>query len=568
MYVMTDFEKKYRYGFFVHYIACKAIYKDGTSPADIQEAANNFDVPGFVRDIVDMKVDYLIFTAWHFRMMPLYPSAVTEAIRPGCSCKRDLLGEIIDGLKKAGVGVILYTHPRDGHDFVGQERVDAGWGEGWYIGEKGEDKSRPNPETFDPKKWNAYAQALYKELIERYGDRIDGIYTDGVGPCILKSNWPDYTRPVVDYLGIRRTVKADPRRILIQNYFGCEFSDDFIMPEGFFGLERKLPVRQWPACEKALAMTPFIGWAASGQYGKDVRSISPEETALFTVFQSTCVKAGGVAWASGPYCGGGWDVGVMETMREVGRHMSRLSGCIRDTVPSRSWPTVSGDTLESKNGIFAASSSDRAREYIHVASMPADGVVSLSAPQDNVRLAKPCVMTGNMVVRSLEQDENGVRIVLDGTPDEVDTVICFDRLNDPNAPEWTWIDCADKRLRYLPVEDWVYNAVSGYGEGSQNNTRNLGAYEYNTRTAQAASARMDTWIEGSEVEIYGSVDPEGGEVDLVIDDMFVATLSNRGDSRKNRVLLGTSGELCGGVHTVTLVSRGKGFAFEAMRIRL
>ena len=54
----------------------------------------------------------------------------------------------------------------------------------------------------------------------------------------------------------------------------------------------------------------------------------------------------------------------------------------------------------------------------------------------------------------------------------------------------------------------------------------------------------------------------------MIDDMFVVTLSNRGDTRENRVLLGTSGELCGGVHTVTLVSRGKGFAFEAMRIRL
>ena len=69
------------------------------------------------------------------------------------------------------------------------------------------------------------------------------------------------------------------------------------------------------------------------------------------------------------------------------------------------------------------------------------------------------------------------------------------------------------------------------------------------------------------MEIYGSLDPEGGEADLVIDDMLVTTLHNRGETRKNRVLLGTSGELCGGVHTLTLVSRGKGFELDAVRIR-
>ena len=79
---------------------------------------------------------------------------------------------------------------------------------------------------------------------------------------------------------------------------------------------------------------------------------------------------------------------------------------------------------------------------------------------------------------------------------------------------------------------------------------------------------MDTWFEGSEAEIYGAIDPAGGEADLVIDDIFVARLSNRGAVRKNRVLLGSSGELAGGVHTVTLVARGAGFEFDAMRIRL
>ncbi|MBR5743321.1 MAG: hypothetical protein IKX85_05910, partial [Clostridia bacterium] len=391
--------------------------------------------------------------------------------------------------------------------------------------------------------------------------------TDGMGPCVLKSNWPDYTEPIVDYLEIRRTVKADPRRILIQNYFGCEFSDDYVMPEGYFGIEKKLPVRRWPACVKALAMTPFSGWVASGEYGKDVSSLRPEDVALFTVFQSTCTRAGGVSWASGPYCGGGWDVGVMETMREVARHMDRLREYIRDTVPSASWPTVSGDTIDGKNGVFAASSADRRREFNHVAGLPAGGIVELSAPEDGAHFANPRAATGNMVVRSFAEDEKGVHMVLDGTPDEIDTVILLDRVENPGAPRWKWINCTDKRLRYLPVENWRYTMIGGYGEGEDRNVRTLGAFEYDTRTATEDSARMDTWIRGSEAEIYGSIDPEGGEADLVIDDVFVARLSSRGPARKNRVLLGASGELCGGVHTVTLVSRGKGFEFDAMRIR-
>ncbi|MBO4407497.1 MAG: hypothetical protein J5849_07325, partial [Clostridia bacterium] len=309
------------------------------------------------------------------------------------------------------------------------------------------------------------------------------------------------------------------------------------------------------------------GWTASGEYGKDVRRLRPEEMALFSVFQSTCTRAGGVCWASGPYCGGGWDIGVMETMREAARHMDRLRPYIRDTVPSASWPTVSGDTIDGKSGVFAASSADRRREFIHVAGLPEGGVVELPAPEDGARFAKPRAATGNMVVRSFEQDEKGVRMVLDGTPDEVDTVILLDRVENPGAPRWKWIDCTDKRLRYLPVENWRYTMVGGYGEGEDRNVRTLGAYEYDTRTAAEDAARMDTWIEGSEAEIYGSIDPEGGEADLVIDDVFVARLSNRGPVRKNRVLLGTSGELCGGIHTVTLVSRGKGFEFDAMRIR-
>ena len=37
---------------------------------------------------------------------------------PGHSAKRDLIGDMIKACKAKGVQVLLYTHPRDGHDFM------------------------------------------------------------------------------------------------------------------------------------------------------------------------------------------------------------------------------------------------------------------------------------------------------------------------------------------------------------------------------------------------------------------------------------------------------------------
>ena len=558
-----------RYGFFVHYILCDCYYKDGTKPATIDEAADNFDVPSFVADIKAMGVEYIIITSWHFRMLPLYPSAVTEAIRPGCSAKRDLLGEIIDAIKAAGVGVILYTHPRDGHDFVGQERIDSGWGEGWRVDGSGEHKSVPNPASFNYEKWNNYVQALYQELLDRYGDRIDGVYTDGGGPMRLASNWTVYyNEPVVDYLGIRRKIKSHKGLVMIQNGFGCEFNDDYVMPEGYFGYENTHPdIFTWPATEKAMAMQPFSGWAASGKYGEDLCWLSGADIARFTIFEASCAAAGGMCWAAGPYCGGGWDVGVLERMREAARHLSRLAEGWKDNVPSPSWPTVSGDTLDARGGVFAATSRDKRREYIHVMRLPEDGMVKLPCPADGVKLSAPRVVGCDAAVINFVQDGDGVRFHIIGRTDEIDTVVCFDRENDLTAPLWFWFNCTDKRIRYTSILQWHYHNLGEGYNATEATHRMLGCYEYDTRTAQAGGARLDTWFEGSEVEVYASIDPSGGRADFLVDDMLVASLDSRAPLRKNRVRLATSGELGGGVHTVSLIARDPGFEFDALRIR-
>ena len=561
--------ESWRYGFFVHYIACAAHSRDGADPQTVDEAADAFDVPGFVDDIRAMGVEYVIFTAWHFRVMPLYPSRVNDAVRPGCSPRRDLLGEIIDGLKGAGIGVILYTHPRDGHDFVGAERVDCGWGEGYRVDGGGHHKDTPNPATFQYEKWNSYMQALYQELLDRYGDRIDGIFTDGTGPMRLASNWPYYyDEPVVDYLAIRRKIKARENLVMIQNGFGCEFSDDYVMPEGYFSYEVSHPdVWRWPACEKAMAMQPFSGWAASGKYPENHTWMTGEDIARFTLFQASCALGGGMTWAAGPYAGGGWDAGVMENMLEVGRHMKRLELGWRDCVQSPSWPTVSGDTLFSRSGVFASTARRRDFEYIHIMKMPEDGVVHLPAPQDGARFSTPVALSGDVVVTDMRQTDDGVTLTLEGSPDPIDTIIRLSRKNDPAAPVWFWFNDTDKRIRYTDIQQWRYHCL-GEGYNTTDAThRMLGCFEYDSRTSLTAGARFDTWFEGSEVELYGCMDPSGARADFLVDDMLVAVIDTRAPQRQVRVRLAASGELGGGVHTVSIIAHGPGFEFEALRMR-
>ncbi len=554
-----------RYGFFVHYIACQALYRDGSSPKTIDEAAEGFDVPGFVNDLAEMNIEYLILTAWHFRMMPLYPSAVTERWRPGCSVRRDLLGEIIDGVREKGIRVILYTHPRDGHDFVGEERINCGWGEGIWP----DAADTPNPDTFDYQTWNRYVMELYDELLARYGSRIDGIYTDGMGPGrYVDDRSLSYEFPIVSYLDIRRKVKAtNPDIVIIQNDVGHLFSNDYVMPEGFFGYEKYVPdTSRWPACEKALAMSPFAGWTASGRYGEDVRYLPDDDLARFTIFQATCASAGGMCWASGPYCGGGWDVGVMEAMRRVGAHMKRLGEGVRSIVPSTSWPTVSGDTLVSRNFQFACSSRDREYEYIHIMRLPEDGVIRLPASADGARFAYPRSLAAGIAVYDFRQDENGVSFRLEGTPDELDTIIRLKRENNLQALTWAWVNDTDKRIRYSG-EDWQHHLVYlDYGNHILHD-QTLGCYEYDSHTATRAGARMDTCFEGEEIELYGVTDPKGGSADVLIDDMLVTTLNLRSSERQVRRLLFQSGALYGGIHTFSVVVKGDGSVeFDALRI--
>jgi hypothetical protein len=357
--------QKRKYGFFVHFVHGISHYADGRKAQSFKETIENFDVEGFADAIASMGVEYLIFTAWHAKMLPLYPSKVTEKYRGIKMPERDLLGEIIDAITARGIDMLLYTHPRDGHDFSAEDKLACGWG-------KDIPGDRPDAETFDYEKWNEYVLALYGELLARYGDKLSGIYTDGTGPFSSKSEKYEKTLQVIDYTRLRNMIKQkNPKICMIQNHFGYLFSDDFEMPEGYFGFEDSCwqDTGVLPAAGKSLALCPFEGgwWPTESARGKDVRSNNVAQLARFAIFNASCTAGGGTCFASGPYCEGNlFPVGVVEFMQELGAMMRARKESVLDAVPSASYPTVSGDTMQAREYRCFTESADGKYEYLQV----------------------------------------------------------------------------------------------------------------------------------------------------------------------------------------------------------
>ncbi len=556
--------EKWRYGLFVHYIAAYAYDADFVKADDPVSAAEGFEVEKFAEDVSKMGVQYVVFTAWHALAQPLYPSEVTKRWRPGVNCaERDLIGEVIDALNAKGIHVILYTHPRDGHDFDEANRLATGWGMGHEETETRKSLDTPDFNNFCYEKWNKYTTELYAELLGRYGDRIEGIWVDGMGPgrfgTIFENSMP-YEYPIVNYLDIRSIIKGkNPRIPMIQNMTGDRYNCDFAMPEMYYGMEHRTPYEDWPACRKALAFCPFGGWTPVGKKGPDTCWIAPEKLFEFMVLEATCASAGGMCLAASPYRGGEWETGAVEKLEKLGLMLAELKESFRGIVPSRSWPTVSGDTLRSKNYICAAESEDGRREFIHVLRIPEGGKVILPKPEDGASFRNPVIMAGSAKIASYEINENGIEIVLEGGEDSADNVIRLDRTPKAAEDEVFWINDTEQEIVYQGT--WGYYCFCGDKQWCR------GYYEYDEHSAVENGAKLQFAFDGDIVEIYGPKGQGLGTADVIIDNMKAGTINEFSENEEKRALLFRSTNLYGGRHTLRLIKTGGDkFSFDAAKI--
>ena len=74
------------------------------------EAVNTFDVDAFAKLIGEIGAAYVIFTLNHAHPHCPAPIESWEAIHPGWTTRRDLIGDIADALEKRGIGFLLYIN--------------------------------------------------------------------------------------------------------------------------------------------------------------------------------------------------------------------------------------------------------------------------------------------------------------------------------------------------------------------------------------------------------------------------------------------------------------------------
>lgn len=450
--------RRMKYGYFVHYVWGGSAYTvtvnaDGSKPAGLDDLANRFDAPRFADDMARMQVEYVVFTAWHANINCLWPSAAMDRWLTGHTTQRDMLGDMIDAVKARGIRVLLYTHPRDGHDLSQPEQVATGWG-GPGSG------SNPDWNLFDREKWNDFTNEIYGELVERYGDRIDGLYLDegsGAGDSYR----------VVDYPRLRQTIKSrNPDLLMIQNNYGnlysCDVGDQEIFYSGAY--DPAADPNTWPASGNPMSMVMGSIFWASQPVGNAVARYNANEMFRMTVLRAgvNSNTGGGVKWAAGPYAGGGWETGVLSTMEQVGALIQPVRRSICNTLPSQSWITPGNATINSlSNGIVATRSPDDGTEFIHVLTPPAINSITLPAPADGRGYASASLLASGHPVTLVRNPDASLTLTLQAGDawDPNNTVIALTPVtvtwngnsNEAGPGTAAWSDSVDHFTGGVPV---------------------------------------------------------------------------------------------------------------------
>jgi beta-glucanase (GH16 family) len=398
---------------------------DGSHIQDINTFANQFNAPQFASDLASFGLQYVIFTAWHGGECPLYPSAVMNSWRPGCCPTRDLLGDMIDACRAKGIKVIFYTHPLLGHNYSQVDDATTGyWPWNWVT-------------------WSNFKNDEYSEMIQRYGSRIDGFYTDDgfqagnldgaasagafypINTLFTHDNLED-----VDYVRLRSTIKASNTNMVTM----CNGSYSFrgIYSFDYPNVEQGgLPSTTYSDggnfCAQSIQIAP-VWWATVANNGGWACTASANNIFRYTVLGAgTQNSFGGAAWAAGCYDSSGWEPGVAQTMQQVGAWMAPIGASIYNTYASSSYVTGAGNSVGSiANGIVATKSTNNAIEYIHVLNPPSGTTLSLPKPSDSKTFTSAQLLANGQPV-TLVQNSSGVTLTLTGTNtwSSLDTVIAL-----------------------------------------------------------------------------------------------------------------------------------------------
>ena len=336
---------------------------------------------------------------------------------------RDLLGEMIDAVNARGINVVLYTHAFDGYDFkTAEEGIRVGWGSALKP-----ELSPYYDKDFDYEKWNDFVNDVYAELMERYGDRICGVWVD-------EGNMFEGMSRAVDFERLINTITSYNENIAtFQNDHGFLYGFEYRIEEYWKHNEFADSSGDLMRTFKQKVPNPIISnnWWTSVSVNS-ANAVPYEGKVLFRyqVLQSGASSGGGIQWAAGPYPGDGcyYEPGVCETMEIMNAYLNPIAWTVKGTLPSTSYITKDNRNISTVGWGIATQSTDGRYEYIHVLNSNSKAVngktLELGVPADGKIFAEAYLAINNKKIE-LVQDETGVYLTLPEDEDwgDIDTVI-------------------------------------------------------------------------------------------------------------------------------------------------
>jgi len=393
------------------------VFSDGARSATLDQFASSANVPAVVNQVVSLGFEYVILTDFHGYQTTLHPCAALDSWRgPGFTAKRDLVGELIAGLKARGIRVYLFTHPLDGYDgYTPEQQARVGW--------------------FDPtgnyRRWNDFLSDVFAELVERYGDDLAGIQFDS--DFGMAGDPTTYQK--LDLNRLRQTILSRRPELSLTALAGPNDTAELGMKEVWrpswldpWGSlsESNYNVEIWPAYRRVTAVVQGYHWATIVPPAEGLARMKGTQLFRYSVMQAAVGTEGpGIAWAASLYTDGTWEKGVGEAFTNLNACAQPIAESLRNVLPSTAYPLPEGVSLSTlPNGIAATRSIDGALEYLHVLNPPSNHTLVLPPPRDGRQfLSAGLLINGHAV--SLVTNLSGMSLTLNSGDrwDPLDTVI-------------------------------------------------------------------------------------------------------------------------------------------------
>lgn len=399
----------------------QTVFADGSVPASLNALADAFDATRYAQACADFGVEYVVFTAWHYAMHALYPSAVMNTYVTGHASTRDVIADLIAALKPYGIRLILYVHPLDGKDMTTAEQAATGWSDA----------------TSSYATWNTFINALFQEMGLRYGEDIDGYWIDEAA----NPTWSTYYTTAQTATLRASMLAGNPARVLIGNRASDAQTPPTSLADYWTKEYNPAPsaVTDWVGAYNNVAAlsTNNSAWWAVTPTGTNVFRSSAASFFRYVVLQAAVnnQQGGGIMLNGSPYAGSPtslFEDGVEAGFKGIRALIDPVRESMTDVVPSAAYPLANTLTLGtlSTPGYVATRSGDFRYDYIHVLNPPSAGAaLTITAPSDNtVFVAATNLATGRAAV--LKPASSGAySITLDPADswDATDTVLKLER---------------------------------------------------------------------------------------------------------------------------------------------